>query len=180
LKKFVLHIIAFFCCTQLLFGHTNVDTVVSLIEAHTYKTMPYRLLKPVNLNSNNKFPVIISLHGAGGRGIDNKKKIKDSKWIHYMAQENIRQDYPSYLLVPKSNELWNKDHLNKFKEIISQLSSVDTNRIYILGHSMGGHGTYRLIQIDPDYFAASAPSAGSGLPGTEDFNDVSVIKNIPI
>jgi predicted peptidase len=45
---------------------------------------------------------------------------------------------------------------------------------------MGGHGTYILIQIDPGYFAAAAPSAGSGLPETEEFIDAAVIVDIPI
>ena len=44
---------------------------------------------------------------------------------------------------------------------------------------MGGHGTYILTQLDPDYFAAAAPSAGSGLKTTEDFVEVSLIKDIP-
>ncbi len=45
---------------------------------------------------------------------------------------------------------------------------------------MGGHGTYILIQIDPAYFAAAAPSAGSGLTRTEKFIYASVIKDVPI
>ena len=45
---------------------------------------------------------------------------------------------------------------------------------------MGGHGTYILIQIDPGYFAAAAPSAGSGLVRTEKFIYASLIKDVPI
>src|SRR5210317_750709 len=45
---------------------------------------------------------------------------------------------------------------------------------------MGGHGTYIFIQLDPSYFAAAAPSAGSGLKRTEDFIDASKIKDLPI
>lgn len=142
--------------------------------------MPYRLLKLVNLNSNNKSKYIISLDAVGGRCTDNLKQNKESRWINYMAKEEIRKGCPCYLLVPQFNELWKKDHLNKFKEKISQFPSVDTNSIYILGHSMGGHCTYSHIQIDPDYFVAAAPSAGSGLPEAYDFFDVSVVKNIPI
>ena len=54
------------------------------------------------------------------------------------------------------------------------------DRVYILGHSMGGHGTYIFIQLDPDYFAAAAPSAGSGLKRTEDFIDPKKIVDVPI
>ena len=50
---------------------------------------------------------------------------------------------------------------------IAELPSVDVDRIYIL------------TQLDPDYFAAAAPSAGNGLKTTEDFVDVSLIKDIP-
>jgi len=82
-------------------------------------------------------------------------------------------------LAPQANELWNEVHLSNIKAIIKDLPSVDTERIYILGHSMGGHGTYIITQIDPNYFAAAAPSAGSGLKDTEEFIDVSKIKDIP-
>lgn len=45
---------------------------------------------------------------------------------------------------------------------------------------MGGHGIFILLQIDPHYFAAAAPSAGTGLPDSEEFIDPSVIKDVPI
>lgn len=38
--------------------------------------------------------------------------------------------------------------------------SVDENRVYVSGHSMGGWGTYLLTALYPDRFAAGAPVAG--------------------
>ena len=49
-----------------------------------------------------------------------------------------------------------------------------------MGHSMGGHGTYIFIQLDTTYFAAAAPSAGSGLKRTGDFIAAEKIKDTPI
>ncbi|MED5330078.1 MAG: prolyl oligopeptidase family serine peptidase, partial [Planctomycetota bacterium] len=40
------------------------------------------------------------------------------------------------------------------------LSGVDRRRLYLTGHSMGGHGVWHLAANDPDGFAAAAPSAG--------------------
>ena len=40
------------------------------------------------------------------------------------------------------------------------LDGVDRRRVYLTGHSMGGHGTWHLAANDPDRFAAVAPSAG--------------------
>ncbi|MDP6525069.1 MAG: dienelactone hydrolase family protein [Kiritimatiellia bacterium] len=145
---------------------------------HTYKGMPYRLMSPINFDSKKKYPVILSLHGAGGKGNDNRKQLKD--WNFQLADTKVRTDYPCYLVAPQAEGMWNKEHLDNCKEIIRGLESVDMKMIYILGHSMGGEGTYRLIQMDPGYFAAAAPSAGSGLRRGESFIDVSLIKDVPI
>ncbi|MDP6635564.1 MAG: dienelactone hydrolase family protein [Phycisphaerae bacterium] len=151
---------------------------IKLYEPNTHDKMPYRLMKPISFDKTRRYPVIVSLHGAGGRGDDNRKQLKD--WNKQLADKKRRTDYPCYVLAPQSKTLWNKTHLKNVRSIIKNLPSVDTDRIYILGHSMGGHGTYILIQLAPDYFAAAAPSAGSGLRRTEEFIDASVIKDIPI
>jgi len=48
--------------------------------------------------------------------------------------------------------------------IIKGLPAADMKRIYILGHSMGGHGTYIFIQLDPEYFACRLPPNPLFLP----------------
>jgi len=151
---------------------------IKLYEPNTHNKMPYRLMKPISFDKGKRYPVIVSLHGAGGRGEDNRKQLKD--WNKLLADKKRRTDYPCYVLAPQSKSLWNKTHLENIKSIIKALPSVDMDRIYILGHSMGGHGTYIMIQVDPGYFAAAAPSAGSGLRRTEKFIDASIIKDIPI
>lgn len=165
---------------QTLKAQENQDSISNLFEAINFKELPYRLLKPINFTKEKIYPVIVSLHGAGGKGFDNIKQIKDSKWVSYLAKKEVRLDYPAYIIAPQTTELWNETDLSKIKEIINNLPSADARRIYVMGHSMGGRGTYQFIQFDPHYFAAAAPSAGSGLPETEDFIDVPKIKDIPI
>jgi len=151
---------------------------VALYEPLALKEMPCRVMKPMQFDSNRRYPVIVSLHGAGGRGTDNRKQLRD--WNKLLAEEQRRSDFPCYVVAPQSTGLWNAEHLKQIKEAIKGLPSVDMDRIYILGHSMGGHGTYILTQIDPGYFAAAAPSAGSGLKKTEDFINPAKIKDLPI
>ncbi|MCP4610218.1 MAG: alpha/beta hydrolase fold domain-containing protein [Planctomycetes bacterium] len=151
---------------------------VDLYEPHADDEMPYRLMKPMHFDSNKRYPVIVSLHGGGGRGTDNRKQLRG--WNKLLAEEQRRSDYPCYVLAPQANRLWDAAHLKSIKAVVAALPSVDMDRIYIMGHSMGGHGTYILIQIDPGYFAAAAPSAGTGLPQTEEFIDASLIKDVPI
>ena len=151
---------------------------IDLYEPHVDGEMSYRLMKPMSFDSNKSYPVIVSLHGAGGRGADNRKQLRD--WNKLLAQEQRRSDYPCYVLAPQTTRLWDAADLKNIKNVIAALPSADMDRIYILGHSMGGHGTYILIQIDPGYFAAAAPSAGAGRPKTEEFIDASLIKDLPI
>ncbi|NDV60991.1 prolyl oligopeptidase family serine peptidase [Puniceicoccales bacterium CK1056] len=140
--------------------------------------MPFRLMSPVKIDAETRYPVIVSLHGGGGRGTDNMRQLRG--WNQRLAEANRRAEYPCYVLALQTERHWDADHLAAIKEIIAKLPSVDRNRIYILGHSMGGHGTYSLLQLDPGYFAAAGSSAGTGLSTTDEFIDVSLIKDIPI
>jgi dienelactone hydrolase len=42
----------------------------------------------------------------------------------------------------------------------ARFPAVSDGRVYLAGHSMGGHGTWHLAANDPDAFSALAPSAG--------------------
>jgi predicted peptidase len=164
----------------LLAGHVagaaeRWDTVY---EPQVFEGMPFRVMKPLGFDAKRSYPVILSLHGGGGKGTDNKKQLKD--WNRQLAEKKRRKDFPCYVVAPQAPGLWNAEHLKKIQALIRTLPSVETDRIYSLGHSMGGHGTYIFIQLDPGYFAAAAPSAGSGLKRTEEFIFPAKIKDVPI
>ena len=87
----------------------------NLYAPSTFKELPYRLMKPANFDKSKIYPLILSLHGAGGKGKDNKKQLKD--WNGQLASEKIRKDYPCYVLAPHSPGLWNKEQFLIIKEI---------------------------------------------------------------
>ena len=68
----------FIYCIAAVFLFTTVSQAqqVNVFEKHAYKgskgSLPYRLLKPLNLVPNQSYPLIIFLHGAGERGDDNE------------------------------------------------------------------------------------------------------------
>ena len=149
----------------------------ALYEPYSDQELPYRLMKPHGFDSKERYPVIVSLHGGGGRGTDNQKQLK--VWNQQLADPKLRERFPCYVLAPQSTELWGESHLRMIQAIIAKLPNADKDRIYMLGHSMGGHGTNILIQIDPTYFAAIAPSAGTGRTNDEDFIEAEIIKDVP-
>ena len=103
-----------------------------------------------------------------------------NKTISHLSKDEIRKQYPTYLLSPQSKSLWNKDQLQKLKEIIDTLKNVDRSRIYLIGYSMGGHGTFRFLMEDHDYFAAAITIAGAGLNKTKPFIDPELLSKFPI
>lgn len=150
----------------------------SVYEPQVFEGLPFRVMKPFGFDAKKNYPVIVSLHGAGGKGTNNDKQLKD--WNRQLAEKERRKEFPCYVVAPQAPGLWNAEHLKKIQALIKTLPAVDMDRIYCLGHSMGGHGTYIFIQLAPDYFAAAAPSAGSGLKRTEEFITPAKIKDIPI
>ncbi len=151
---------------------------VALYEPHADDKMPYRLMRPLGFDPSHRYPVIVSLHGGGGRGSDNRKQLR--VWNKLLAEDATRSAYPSYVLVPQSDRLWDAAHLEQIKALVGRLPSADPERIYLVGHSMGGHGAYIFLQLDPGYFAAAAPSAGTGRARDAEFIDAALIKDIPI
>lgn len=147
-------------------------------EPHADEEMPYRLMRPFTVDDGKLYPVIVSLHGGAGRGTDNRRQLR--VWTRLLADEARRKQYPSYVLAPQSTRLWDAAHLEKIKAIVASLPAADLDRIYVLGHSMGGHGSFILLQLDPAYFAAAAPSAGTGRGQDDEFIDASLIKDVPI
>lgn len=149
------------------FEASAAERWTALYEPQVFEGMPFRVMKPLDFDSEKSYPVILSLHGGGGKGSNNIKQLKD--WNKQLAEEQRRKDFPCYVVAPQAAGLWNAGDLKKIQALNKKLPSVDMDRLYVMGHSMGGHGTYIFIQLDPGYFAAAAPSAGSGKKTSEKF-----------
>jgi predicted peptidase len=62
-------------------------------------------------------------------------------------------------------------------EIVQREYNIDSNRTYLMGHSMGGAGTWHLGQKYAERWAAIAPMSGTGLFSTV---DASVMLDLPV
>jgi predicted peptidase len=148
-------------------------------------TLPYRLLHPEKIEPDTLYPLILFLHGAGERGHDNEQNLKYITEL-FLLPEN-RKQYPGFVLVPqcKVNARWTPEDwyakpnepINSVVELLDSLTitlPVDKNRVYVMGLSMGGYGTWYLITRYPEKFAAAIPICGGG-----DWNQAHVIRHIP-
>jgi len=122
-------------------------------------TANYLLYLPKDYaESNESFPLVLFLHGAGERGND-LEKVK----VHGLPRlVNEGKEFPFIVVSPQCPELvfWNTDLLSSLLDEIEANNRVDKNKIYVTGLSMGGHGTWALALAEPNRFAAIAPVCG--------------------
>jgi predicted peptidase len=151
-------------------------------------TLQYRLLMPEHFSENEKYPVVLFLHGAGERGNDNNSQLvhgsklfldkinrgafpaivvfpqcpKNSYWANAEVDRTsrpIKLEFPLDIEPTKSLEL-----VMHFMEERLEEPYVNKSKIYVGGLSMGGMGTFELLYRKPDMFAAAFAICGGGNP----------------
>lgn len=178
LSIFVAMIILCMPLNCLAAGDVYEDTLAETF-THEDTVLPYRLMLPENYNQEESYPLILFLHGAGERGTDNLTQMKnvfqkianrnkdaillapqcdpDNQWVDTpWAQGPYSVDD-----VPESNELQAVMALIKN---VQENYSVDADRIYATGLSMGAFGVWDLMVRHNDVFAAGIACCGGGDP----------------
>jgi predicted peptidase len=131
--------------------------------------MPYRLFVPEGYDASQKYPLILWLHGGAGRGSDNIKQITGGNELgtHLWTAPENQSRLPAFVLAPQCPEdrNWSDPELNEISpelqmalDILASVQkefSIDADRIYLAGQSMGGLGVWALLQAQPDRWAAA-------------------------
>ena len=164
------------CCVSV--AHSADFQVQRLPEPVQEKTRflnaDYLVATPESVDAEANLPVLIFLHGAGGRGED----IEKVKRIAKPALTGMEQfaGEPCFLVAPQAlngtKEIpasWVPDDLDQFLQHLKATLPVDESRIYLTGTSMGGYGTWVWSAQSPQQFAAVAPVVGGlGKGGPKD------------
>lgn len=140
---------------------------------------PYGLYLPKDFNSAKKYPLVISLHGAGSNHRLNLRRVfgksnasgendteasryfPEWKDIDYIVASPLARGTLGYQGVPE------KDVMDVLADVKKRFP-IDENRIYLTGLSMGGGGTLWIALSHPDIWAAIAPVCPAAPDGTVD------------
>jgi predicted peptidase len=148
-------------------------------------TLPYRLLLPENYDPAKKYPLILFLHGSGERGNDNEAQLMHGSKL--FLKDSVRKNYPAIVVFPQcpANSFWSNVAIKNnpggereftfqtggeptmamallqqlLKKLIKEYS-VAKKQIYVGGLSMGGMGTFEIVNRNPKMFAAAFPICG--------------------
>ncbi len=114
----------------------------------------YSVRPPIAYDKQKTYSLYLSLHGAS---VEATRQAA----AHYSK-------YNAFTLAPTNRrpfgfdwQEWGRmDALESLTHFLKLHSEVDQQRIYLTGHSMGGHGTWYLGALYPSRWAAIGPSAG--------------------
>jgi predicted peptidase len=138
--------------------------MAKLFKFHQTNTseLKYLLFLPKGYNpkSDQRWPLMLFLHGAGERGSDVWQVTRHGPPKHIVEHP----EFPFILVSPQcpQDQIWSNDSLLALLDEITRDYAVDTHRVYLTGLSMGGYGTWNLGLTYPERFAAIVPICGGG------------------
>ncbi len=179
MKKLILFLIIVFIANTNLSAQNELFLKKEFISKSD--TLRYRILFPDNYDITKEYPLVLFLHGSGERGADNEKQLVHGSYL-FTNQAN-RTNFPAIVVFPQcpTKDFWapikdrstgkfgyiNAKHPTKAMQLVIELTksllkkeAVDSKRIYVIGLSMGGMGTFDLICREPKLFAAAVPICG--------------------
>lgn len=108
-------------------------------------------------SADGRKPLVIFLHGASLCG-RNLKKVRTYGTLDALSR-GLKLD--AYVLAPQCpGSAWVPARVNKLIDWAVKNYNVDTNRIYVLGMSLGGYGTLDMAAAYPDRIAAAMGLCG--------------------
>lgn len=130
-------------------------------ETVTTEKFSYYLYYPkdYDLKVNEKFPLLLFLHGGGESG-ENLKEIKRNGPPKLIAEG---KEFPFLILAPQNpyrKKWWNTKALMQLLDTIVENNQIDKKRIYLTGLSRGGGAAWEMAVQYPEKFAALAVVCG--------------------
>jgi len=162
-----------FSATCLFCADESVKQTVKSFEKEITMTARYKYLLslPPDYDKQEKWPLVLFLHGSGECG-------EDVQVVKKNGPPKVADDkpFPFILVSPQSpDHFWHIPSLKALVDDVIANNKVDPDRVYVTGLSLGGGATWHLTAAYPELFAAAAPVCGwDPKPAT-----APKIKNIP-
>lgn len=127
-----------------------------------YKKLKYVIEYPIGYEEGKCYPVLMHIHGAGGRGTD------ISIIENHFVLRTLREKKESRFIVVSPqcySDTWFEifEQLIEFTAFIREESYTDKERFYLAGSSMGGYTSWQMAMTKPSWFAAIIPVCGGGM-----------------
>lgn len=150
-------------------------------EPGTNLVLEYNLYVPANVVAGTKYPLLVYLHAANNDPMPHRTLSSDGKgWVPQLMTADGGKTTAYYMIpISQTNASGWGDPVGpitdaeKFegrltvvvlKELLTKYPTIDPDRLYVTGASMGARGSWDMMRRYPDLFAAGAPCASPADP----------------
>ena len=144
-------------------------------EQHVWKGLPYQLYVPQPYDPSVRYPLVLFIPDAGGRGENPLTPLVQGVGGVCWASAEDQRKHPCFIVCPAygpkeilvNDDFEFSEKLYLSKEILDHVAqeySIDTDRIYTTGQSMGCMSSCQLMIDWPEYFAGAVLVAGQWDP----------------
>lgn len=152
-----------------------VEKFDSLVFENKSGRLPYRLLRAPE-STVKKYPLVIVFHGSGAVGTDNRSQV--GILAKYFADSLNRRAFPAFVIVPQFPSRSSNYVMDSTRAVLRSVMQpcgemalalidhyrhdprIDTNRIYVVGFSMGASTVTNVLSRHPEWFAAAVSISG--------------------
>lgn len=144
-------------------------------EPRQFRDIPYQLYIPQHYHANQSYPLVLFISDASARCTDPTIPLRQGIGGVVWASREDQAAHPCFVVCPAfgPEELLTRDDftchpkLYQVKELLDDIAaqySIDPQRIYLTGQSMGCMASCELMCTYPDYFAGALLVAGQWDP----------------
>ena len=163
MKKLFLLLLMLVISVPMHIAHAEeTQQVAKQLDTQVRVQLQYLLALPKDYDTQDRWPLLLFLHGAGERG-SNLDLVKVHGPPLLISQG---KQFPMIVVSPQcpEGETWEPYKLIALLDDLQRNYKVDANRIYVTGLSMGGFASWQLAARIPQRLAAVAPICGGGEP----------------
>lgn len=140
-------------------------------------TLKYWLYTPANATAD--MPLIVYLHGIGGRGSNLDLVLDDA--FPTLLRDGKLGEVPAYVVMPQlpAKKSWVniKDSVRELITHAHNTYKINPNKVSLTGFSLGGRGAYEVALAEPQLFSCVVPVSGRVTTNTTNVNK---LKNMPV
>lgn len=118
---------------------------------------PFCLFVPFDYDSGKRWPLMVRLHGMWTKMGDAEWNLQTYEWDREFVRYAPRGSFVELYPWGRGNEGYRESGLRDVLDtmaLVEELFSIDEDRVYIMGSSMGGAGAWRIAAEYPERFAA--------------------------
>ncbi|GJM24420.1 MAG: hypothetical protein DHS20C16_08350 [Phycisphaerae bacterium] len=137
----------------------TIDVEIPGKTKRSAKLLKVEIKLPKEYGAQNSYPLVIALHGQGGNG---------RQFIR--AVNALLGEQAEAFIIAAPTEyggMWLGASADESAEPIALIDAlkhryaIDTDRIYVLGYSLGGHASFLMATLYKDQLAAAVPLSGT-------------------